>query len=62
VKAYSGIYFKLKILFLVRAGINALVFEMTLRRKLGPRDSDPTPPFRARLAGITGLILWARVI
>jgi hypothetical protein len=62
VKAYSSIYFKLKILFLVMAGINALVFELTLRNKLGPYDSDPIPPFRARLAGITGLILWAGVI
>jgi hypothetical protein len=62
VKAYSSIYFKLKILFLVMAGINALVFELTLRSKLGPHDNDPMPPFRARVAGITGLILWAGVI
>ena len=62
VKAYNSVYFKLKILFLLLAGINALVFELTMRRTVHAWDADPVPPFRARLAGISGMILWASVI
>jgi hypothetical protein len=62
VKAYGSIFFKIKIALLLLAGINALVFELTLRRQSAAWDSDPVPPLRARIAGITGLILWAGVI
>ncbi len=62
VKAYGSIYFKLKLFFLLLAGINALVFELTMRRTIHSWDADPVPPFRARLAGISGMILWAGVI
>jgi len=62
VKAYGSIFFKIKITLLLLAGINALIFELTLRRKSASWDNDPAPPWRARMAGITGLILWAGVI
>ena len=62
VKAYGSIYFKLKILFLVLAGVNALVFELTMRNKIHEWDADAVPPWRARMAGICGMILWAGVI
>jgi len=62
VKAYSSVYFKLKILFLLLAGLNALVFELTMRRKVHEWDCDAVPPLRARLAGFSGMILWAGVI
>jgi len=62
VKAYTSIFFKIKIALLVLAGINALVFELTVRRQSASWDSDPVPPFRARMAGITALVLWAGVI
>jgi hypothetical protein len=62
VKAYGSIYFKIKIALLLLAGINALIFELTLRGKSATWDNDPVPPLRARMAGITGLILWAGVI
>jgi hypothetical protein len=62
VKAYGSIFFRIKILFLLLAGINALVFELTLRRSIATWDTAETPPFRARLAGICGIVLWAGVI
>jgi hypothetical protein len=62
VKAYGSIFFKIKIALLLLAGINALVFELTLRRRSASWDNDPRPPLRARVAGIAGLILWAGVI
>jgi hypothetical protein len=62
VKAWGSIYFKLKLILLLLAAINALVFELTLRKNSASWDNDPVPPFRARLAGFAGMILWAGVI
>jgi hypothetical protein len=62
VKAYGSIFFRIKLVLLLLAGINALVFEFTLRRTVATWDNDETPPFRARLAGVLGIILWAGVI
>jgi len=62
VKAYGSIYFKLKILGLLLAGINALIFEFRTRRTIALWDADAIPPLRARIAGFTGMILWAGVI
>ncbi len=61
-KAYGSIWFRLKVLFLLLAGLNAAIFELTLRRRIATWDTQEIPPFRARLAGITGMILWAGVI
>jgi hypothetical protein len=61
-KAYGSIFFRIKLALLVLAGINALVFELTLRRSIVDWDTAEKPPFRARLAGVLGIILWAGVI
>lgn len=61
-KAYGSIYFRIKILLLILAGINALTFELTLRRRIATWDTQEVPPLRARLAGIMGMLLWAGVI
>lgn len=62
VKAYGSIFFRIKLLLLLLAGINALVFELTLRRSIATWDTAEKPPFRARLAGVLGIVLWAGVI
>lgn len=62
VKAYGSFWFRLKVLFLILAAVNALVFELTLRRRIAAWDTDPVPPFQARFAAIAGMILWAGVI
>lgn len=61
-KAYGSIYFRIKVVMLLAAGINALVFELTLRKSIRTWDTQEKPPFRARLAGILGMFLWAGVI
>ena len=62
VKAWGSIYFQLKIVMLLLAGINALAFELTLRKSIADWDTQEIPPFRARLAGVAGMILWTGVI
>jgi hypothetical protein len=61
-KAYGSIFFRIKLVLLVLAAINALVFELTLRRSIVAWDTAEKPPFGARLAGILGIVLWAGVI
>ena len=62
VKAWGSIYFKIKLMLLVLAAANALIFELTVRRKSSEWDNDPVPPFRARIAGIAAIVLWAGII
>ena len=58
---YSG-YFRTKIVFLVLAGLNALVFHSTVDRKLAEWDMMLPTPLRARMAGVLGLALWTGVV
>lgn len=62
VKAYNSLYFRIKLLALMFAGINALLFEFRTRRSITSWDADPVPPLRVRAAGYTGMFLWACVI
>jgi hypothetical protein len=62
VKAYGNIFFRIKLSLLLLAAINALVFELTMRRSIASWDSAEKPPFRVRLAGVLGIALWMAVI
>jgi hypothetical protein len=62
VDAYSNTSFRVKMLLLLLAGINILVFHSTIDRRRHEWDKAPIPPFQARLAGLLSLILWMSVI
>jgi hypothetical protein len=62
VKTYLNIFFRVKVLFLLLAGANAAVFELTISRSKTEWDLDPVPPLRARLAGGFSLMLWAGIV
>ncbi len=62
VKTYLNIFFRLKVVFLLLAGLNVVVFNRGVSRSMGKWDRDPTPPFRARLAGGLSLALWAGIV
>jgi hypothetical protein len=62
VKCYDSLWFRLKILFLFLAGVNALIFHLTAYRKMSDWDLAAIPPRGVRLAGLLGLLLWALVI
>jgi uncharacterized membrane protein SirB2 len=61
-KAYDSVYFRIKVVLLLLAGINAIAFELGMRKSITKWESDMTPPTRARFAGFASLILWAGVI
>lgn len=62
VKTYLNIFFRLKVAFLLLAGLNLAVFHLTTYRSMAEWDLDPVPPFRARLAGGVSLALWAGIV
>ena len=62
VKTYLNIFFRLKVAFLITAGLNVAIFQFTAARTLAQWDLDATPPFGARLAGGLSLALWAAIV
>jgi hypothetical protein len=61
-KCYKSPAFRFKMIFLLLAGLNALLFETTLGKSIGAWGGSIVPPRRARLAGWMSLICWSGVI
>jgi hypothetical protein len=62
VRSYQSIWFRMKAVALVLAGLNAFVFHRTIDRRIEQWDTDPVPPPAARLAGARSLVLWAVIV
>jgi hypothetical protein len=63
VKCYESIWFRLKVLFLFLAAINAFVFHSSdIYKKMADWDHDMNPPRAAKLCGVVSLISWGIVI
>src|SRR3954465_156363 len=58
VRSYQNIFFRVKAVFLVLAGLNALTFETGIFRTVERWAHESRPPRRARVAGAASLILW----
>jgi hypothetical protein len=59
--AYGNIFFRIKMLALVLAALNAVAFHR-LSGRAAAWDAAPRPPVAARVAGLTSLVLWVAVI
>jgi hypothetical protein len=62
VQIYNSTPFRIKMLLLGLAGLNALIFHYTIYRDAANWDDAPVAPFRARLAGFLSLLLWIGII
>jgi hypothetical protein len=62
VRSYQNIFFRVKLMTLVLAGINAWVFHVTVHRRVAQWDRDRVAPKSARVAGMLSLVLWAVVV
>jgi hypothetical protein len=62
VRSYQNIFFRLKAVFLVLAGLNALAFHTGVFRSVEQWGQTGQPPTRARMAGAASLVLWAGII
>lgn len=62
VKYAHNSYFEAKMVLLVVAFFNMLVFHLVTARDIAEWEHSPSPPWRARLAGGMSLCLWMAVI
>jgi len=60
--AYKNPYFRIKLVALFVAGINALVYHTNVERRIVLWDRLPVPPTAARMAGIISIVAWTTVI
>lgn len=58
----ANLQFRLKLLFMVLAGVNMLVFHLGAYRRLPQWDRMSPPPRAARIAGALSILLWLAVI
>jgi hypothetical protein len=61
-KSYTNPAFRFKLLLLVLAGLNPLVYYRTVYRRINQWDAHPKTPLAARIAGGASLTLWAAII
>jgi hypothetical protein len=59
---FSTLFFKLKMIMLLLAGLNVLIFNFTVGRRLGEWDTAPATPWGAKAAGIVSLVLWISIV
>jgi hypothetical protein len=62
VRSYQSIWFRMKVIALMLAGLNAFVFHSGIDRRVAEWDLEPVPPRAARRAGATSLVLWAIIV
>ena len=58
----ARIFFRFKMLLLLLAGLNVLIFHSRVLPKAVGWDLDPVPPRPARIAGALSLTLWVGII
>jgi hypothetical protein len=54
--------FRFKMLAILLAGINMLVFQFVTYRGVGSWDRNAAPPAAAKLAGVLSLLIWTAVV
>jgi len=59
---YNSIFFKVKMLMLLLAGLNVWLFNATVGRKMAEWDIDAETPERAKAAAVVSLVLWVAIV
>jgi len=62
VRSYQSIWFRMKVVLLICAGLNAWIFHATIYKSVRQWDVTEDVPPRARLAGILSLVFWTGII
>ena len=62
VRYYHNVFFRLKVIVLIVAGINVFLFHSRVHRRVASWDLDPVAPRAARTAAIVSLVAWAVVV
>jgi len=59
---YYNLFFRVKIVLLVVAGLNVWLFHSRIHRRISEWDDQLRPPRAARVAGFVSLIVWTGVV
>src|SRR5262244_3269309 len=59
---YHNFFFRTKMLLLILAGINMLVFELTAGRSIHRWDKAPSAPLIGRTTALLSLVIWITII
>lgn len=62
VRSYQNIFFRIKIVLLVLAGLNVFLFHRGIYKRVDEWGDRAVPPPAARAAGIISLVLWSGII
>ena len=61
-KVYTNPAFRLKMLMIVLAGLNALIFHLIVFRNVAAWDDREVTPFAAKFAGLVSILLWIGIV
>jgi NhaP-type Na+/H+ and K+/H+ antiporter len=61
-RLYFNTAFRVKLVCLILAGLNVLVFHATTFKSVAQWDHSPVTPLRARMAGAASLVLWTAIL
>ena len=59
---YHNLFFRIKILMLVAAGLNVWLFHSRIHKRIGEWDGDRKPPTAARVAGAVSILAWVLIV
>ena len=62
VRTTQSLWFRIKVVLLIVAGITAFLFRAKLQASRSSWDLDPIPPKRIRVGAMLSLVLWAGVV
>jgi len=62
VRNYQNIFFRIKVLMLLFAGLNVWLFHSRVEKRVTDWDLDPIPPKAARATAAASLVLWAGIV
>ena len=62
VRTYQSIFFRIKVLMLLGAGLNVWLFNRGVRARLSEWDTVRVPPRGARVAAATSIALWFGIV
>jgi hypothetical protein len=60
--AYHSFHFWIKMVLIIIAGANAMLFELKLHPRMHEWDDAAVLPLSARMAGVISLVLWTAII
>ena len=62
VRTTQSIWFRIKVVLLIAAAINAFLFRARMRESVSSWDTDPKPPQRIRVGAGLSLLFWAGIV